>query len=117
MSLTPEINEELAAEIRIPQSVLIVRNMPVLGLGNIGYEGRYHYGAIGSVLNLASRLCDHAAADQILITNRIYAKVESVVKVEDIGALDLKGFHKPISTFNLMTLTDNGTGNGAGEYI
>jgi len=75
-------------------------------LGQIGFEGRYHYGAIGSVLNLASRLCDHAKAGQILITNRIYAEVEPLVEVEDIGALDLKGFHKPISTLNLVSVTE-----------
>jgi len=75
-------------------------------LGQIRFEGRYHYGAIGSVLNLASRLCDHADAGQILITNRIFAEVEPLVKVEDMGKLDLKGFQKPITTLNLLSVED-----------
>ncbi len=75
-------------------------------MGQIGFEGRFHYGAIGSVLNLASRLCDTAAAGQILISSRVYAEVETLVEVENIGTLDLKGFHKPVPTFNLVALKE-----------
>jgi hypothetical protein len=50
--------------------------------GEVGFEGRYDYAAIGAVTNLASRLADKAAAEQILITQRLYAEVEDVVKVE-----------------------------------
>jgi class 3 adenylate cyclase len=76
-------------------------------MGQIGFEGRFHYGAIGSVLNLTSRLRDNALAGQILIASRVYAEVEDLVDVEDNGSLDLKGFHKPVPTLNLVTLKED----------
>ena len=82
-------------------------------LGQIGFEGRFHYGAIGSVLNLASRLCDNAKAGQILVTNRVHAQVEDLVEVEDIGSLELKGFHKPVPTLNLVALKEGAAKQGA----
>ena len=54
-------------------------------LGQIGFEGRFHYGAIGSVLNLASRLCDQAQAGQILITPRVQAERASWRKWKTSG--------------------------------
>ncbi len=73
-------------------------------LGEIGVEGRFHYGAIGPVLNLASRLCDAAEAGQILLTQRIHADVEEFAEVEPIGDLELKGFAKPVPALNLLAV-------------
>jgi len=73
-------------------------------LGKIGFEGRFDYAAIGTVTNLASRLCDEAQAGQILISQRVYAAVEKSVKVEPVGELTLKGFHRPIAAFGVLEL-------------
>ena len=73
-------------------------------LGKIGFEGRFDYAAIGTVTNLASRLCDEAQAGQILISQRVYAAVEKSVKVEPVGELALKGFHRPIPVFEVLKL-------------
>ena len=54
-------------------------------LGTIGFEGRFDYAAIGTVSNVASRLCDEAKPGQILISSRVLMKVESAVKVEPVG--------------------------------
>jgi len=72
----------------------------------IGFEGRVDYGAIGPVTNLASRLCDHAQGGQILISQRVYAAVEKLVEGEPAGELLLKGFHKPVPTFNVMSMRE-----------
>jgi class 3 adenylate cyclase len=73
-------------------------------LGMIGFEGRIDYGAIGPVTNLAARLCDQAQGGQILISQRVFAAVEDVVQAEPAGELLLKGFHKPVPTFNVMSM-------------
>jgi class 3 adenylate cyclase/CheY-like chemotaxis protein len=75
-------------------------------LGQIGFEGRFHYGAIGTVLNLASRLCDRALAGQILLTKRVYAEVQELAEVEAVGDLEFKGFAKPVPTLNLLALKE-----------
>ena len=77
-------------------------------LGRIGFEGRYDYGAVGSVMNLASRLCDEAGSGQILITERAFAEVEHMVEAEPVGELTLKGFVKPMSAFRVLDLDDVG---------
>jgi adenylate cyclase len=77
-------------------------------LGMIGFEGRVDYGAIGPVVNLASRLCDEAQGGQILISQRVYVAVEELVEAEPAGELPLKGFHKPVPTFNVMRLKERG---------
>lgn len=74
-------------------------------LGNVGYEGRFHYTATGTVVNLGSRLCAQAADGQILIDSRVQLAVESAVSMEPLGELDLKGLHRPVRTFNVLTLT------------
>jgi class 3 adenylate cyclase/AmiR/NasT family two-component response regulator len=73
-------------------------------LGEIGFEGRYDYGVIGSVVNLASRLCDQAERDQILISARAKLAVEDIADVEEVGAVALKGFHAPVAAFNVLGL-------------
>jgi adenylate cyclase len=77
-------------------------------LGMIGFEGRVDYGAIGPVTNLASRLCDQAQGGQILISQRVYAMVEELVEAEPAGELPLKGFRKPVPTFNVVGLKERG---------
>ena len=73
-------------------------------LGTIGFEGRRDYGAIGSVCNLASRLCGDAKAGQILVSQKVFGLVEQLVTAEPAGELSLKGFHKPVPAFNVTGL-------------
>jgi PAS domain S-box-containing protein len=71
-------------------------------LGRIGFEGRFDYGAVGSVVNMASRLGNAAAAGQILISLRAFAEVEDVVDAEPAGELEMKGFHGPQQVFKVI---------------
>ena len=71
-------------------------------IGRIGFEGRYDYGAVGSVLNLAARLCNEALPGQIVISTRILAEIEGLAEVEPVGALTLKGFGKPVDAFAVL---------------
>jgi class 3 adenylate cyclase len=71
-------------------------------LGTIGYEGRFDYAAIGTVSNVASRLCDEAKPGQILISPRVLLKVENAVKVEPVGEFELKGIRRPLAAYNVM---------------
>lgn len=71
-------------------------------LGKIGFEGRFDYAAIGTVTNTASRLCDNAEADQILISQKVFIDVEDMVNIEKVGDLDLKGLHRSIITYNVL---------------
>ena len=75
-------------------------------LGKVGFEGRFDYAAIGSVTNLASRLCDEAKPEQILISQRVYASVEGLVEVEAVSDLTLKGFVRPVAVYNVVVLRD-----------
>src|SRR5437899_8940596 len=73
-------------------------------IGGIGFEGRWDYGAIGTVTNLASRLCGEAKPSQILVSQRLLGTVEDLVEVEPVGELSLKGFHRPITAHNVLRL-------------
>jgi adenylate cyclase len=73
-------------------------------LGRIGFEGRYDYGALGPVTNLASRLSTEASAGQILIGQRVFAAVEEAVETVPAGALDLKGFGRPVAAYEVRGL-------------
>jgi len=73
-------------------------------IGAIGFEGRRDYAAIGTVTNLAARLCDQAHPGQILISQRCYTAVESLVEVESVGELSFKGFQRPLQTYNILRL-------------
>jgi class 3 adenylate cyclase len=73
-------------------------------LGTIGFEGRYDYAAIGTVSNVASRLCDEARPGQILISPRVLTAVEGAVVVEPAGELVLKGIRRPLEVHNVVDL-------------
>jgi adenylate cyclase len=75
-------------------------------LGKIGFEGRFDYAAIGTVTNLASRLCDEADGEQILVSQRVYNAIEVLVEAETVGELSLKGFSRPILVYNIVGLRD-----------
>ena len=70
--------------------------------GEVGFEGRADYAAIGAVTNLASRLADEATGGQVLIAQRLYAEVEGDVEVEPVGEVTLPGFPLPVSAFNVV---------------
>jgi class 3 adenylate cyclase len=74
-------------------------------LGRIGFEGRYDYGALGPVTNLASRLSTRAAGGQILIGQRVYAAAESAVDASPVGELELKGFGRAIRAYEVNGVT------------
>jgi class 3 adenylate cyclase len=73
-------------------------------IGAIGFEGRLDYGAIGTVTNMAARLCGEAKPRQILVSQRVFGAVEDLVEIEELGGLTLKGFSKPVSAFNVLGL-------------
>jgi adenylate cyclase len=74
--------------------------------GEVGFEGRSDYAAIGAVTNLASRLADEAASGQILIAQRLYAEVEDDVEVEAVGEFTLRGFQRPVAAFNVVAVRE-----------
>jgi class 3 adenylate cyclase len=71
-------------------------------LGTIGFEGRFDYAAIGTVSNVASRLCDEAKPGQILISPRVLMAVEDAVTVEPVGEFTLKGIRRPLAAHNVL---------------
>ena len=73
-------------------------------LGRVGFEGRSDYTAIGNCTNLAARLCAEARPWQILVSPRVHAAVEEFVTSEPVGELTLRGFSRPVATFNVVGL-------------
>ncbi len=73
-------------------------------LGRIGFEGRYDYAAIGTVANVASRLCDEAEPGGILISQRVMVTVEDLIVAETVGKLTLKGLHQPVDVYRVIGL-------------
>ena len=71
-------------------------------LGTIGFEGRFDYAAIGTVSNVASRLCDEAKPGQILISPRVVMAVEDAVELEAVGEFSLKGIRRPLAAYNVV---------------
>ncbi len=71
-------------------------------IGAIGFEGRWDYAAIGTVTNLAARLCSEASHGQIVVSRRLLAAVEDGFESEFIGELKLKGLHRAITAFNVL---------------
>lgn len=72
-------------------------------LGRIGFEGRFDYGAVGTVVNLAARLCADAKDTQILIDSKVHAAIEETIATEEAGELTLKGFHRSVRAFNVLS--------------
>jgi adenylate cyclase len=71
-------------------------------LGQIGFEHRREYSAIGGVTNLASRLCGEARPSQIVISQRAFGSIETSVEAALIGNLNLKGFNRPIAAYEIL---------------
>jgi adenylate cyclase len=71
-------------------------------LGTIGFEGRYDYAAIGTVSNVASRLCDEAKPGQILISPRVFMAIQDTITADPIGEFTLKGIRRPIAAYNVL---------------
>src|SRR6516164_3250373 len=77
-------------------------------LGQIGFSDRSGYTAIGTVCNLAARLCAEAEDSQILVSRHIAEAVKAVVRLENLGNLELKGLRRPVATFNVVESTSAG---------
>jgi class 3 adenylate cyclase len=75
-------------------------------LGRIGFEGRFDYAAIGTVPNLASRICAEAKSGQILISQRVLGAIEQIVEAEPLGAISLKGLARPIPIHDVHGLKE-----------
>jgi adenylate cyclase len=75
-------------------------------LGRIGFEGRFDYAAIGSVTNLAARLCSDAGPWQVLVTDRVLAATEHVAIAEEVGDVKPKGFSRSVRVHNINALKD-----------
>ena len=73
-------------------------------LGRIGFEGHFAYAVIGSVANLAARLCAIAEPGQIVLSERVYSRVESMVAATSLGSVELKGFRRPVDAYQLTEL-------------
>ena len=73
-------------------------------LGRIGFEGRFEYTAIGTVTNVAARLCAEAKDGQILITQRVAATVDHVAQLEQLGVIALRGLSRPVAVLNISGL-------------
>jgi class 3 adenylate cyclase len=72
-------------------------------LGTIGFEDRFDYAAIGTVSNVASRLCDEAKPGQILISPRVRQAVDKAISVEPVGEFNLKGIRRPMAAYNVLS--------------
>jgi adenylate cyclase len=75
-------------------------------VGAIGFEGRIDYGAIGTVTNLANRLCDLAEPGHILVSQRVFAEIEDSAFAEDLGEVSLHGFKRPVRAYRLLDMKD-----------
>jgi adenylate cyclase len=73
-------------------------------IGAIGFEGRMDYGAIGTVTNLAARLCGEAAAGQILVSARVAGAVEGIIDAQDVGPVAFKGLARPVPVWSVVGL-------------
>jgi len=73
-------------------------------LGRIGFEGRYDYGAVGNVTNLAQRLSAEAKPGQILVSQRVFSAIEASVESESVGEVVLKGYSRPVAAYSVVTL-------------
>jgi class 3 adenylate cyclase len=76
-------------------------------LGRIGFEGRYDYGALGNVTNLAARLSDQASAGQVLLSQRAHAALDGRIEAEPVAPLWMKGMSRPVEAFRLVSVLDH----------
>jgi adenylate cyclase len=81
-------------------------------LGCVGFDVRFDYTAIGPVTNRAARLCAHASAWQILIDQKVYAELEPLLEIEEVGELSLRGFQNPVLAYNVLNVLSH-----SGEMI
>jgi class 3 adenylate cyclase len=87
-------------------------------VGRIGFEGRFDYAAIGTVTNLAARLCQEASDGHILVSQRVYAEVEDLVEAVALDGLSLRGFDRPLLAFSVVrmrTLRQSSAPSSAGD--
>ena len=84
-------------------------------LGRVGFEARFDYGAIGTVTNLAARLCGEAKDGQILVTRRVATAVDAIADVEAIGELALRGLIRPTAALNIRGLREMAGTDGKPE--
>jgi len=73
-------------------------------IGTIGFEGRHDYGVIGATSNLSARLCAQAAAGQVLVSQRVFGRVEDKIVAESVGDLTLKGLRTPVPAYNVVSM-------------
>jgi class 3 adenylate cyclase len=85
-------------------------------LGQIGFEGRFDYSAIGTVINTAARLCEAAGNGQILVTSRIAGAVAETADIREIGPLTFKGLSRPLAVSNVAGLKQDRAAAGALSY-
>jgi len=84
-------------------------------MGRVGFEGRFDYRAVGTVVNLAARLCAAAADGQVLLSQRAYAAVESLVEAQPTEPLKLKGFHDAVVAYDVSRMHEAAGSAGASE--
>jgi class 3 adenylate cyclase len=75
-------------------------------LGQIGFEGRYDYGVLGTVTNLAARLSDAAGAGQILLSQRAFSALEEHVEAQPAVELQVRGFSRPVQAYELLRVVE-----------
>jgi len=78
-------------------------------LGAIGFEGRWDYGAIGTVTNMAARLCAEAGGDEVLVSQRVAGSVAEAVELDEMRLLNLRGFHRPVAACAVRRLAAAGS--------
>lgn len=83
----------------------------------VGYEGRFDYTAIGSVVNLAARLCERARADEILVDNKVHAAIEGFMEATPLGNFTPKGFSRPIGVFNIAVPQDENRSDEPAAFV
>jgi class 3 adenylate cyclase len=76
-------------------------------LGRIGFEGRFDYTAIGTVTNVAARLCAEAKDGQILVTQRVAAAIDKLAELQQLGDIALRGLSRPIAVLNVSGLVSS----------
>jgi adenylate cyclase len=84
-------------------------------LGSVGFEKRLEYSVVGTVPNLACRLCGEAKAGQILVTQRVLAAVEDQIEANLVGDLSLRGFHRAVPAYEVLRWCNHSNDKGGAE--